>query len=175
MWTSKSFSKGFFFLMWLDVNRFFRPTSTSYCEEMEQTSKQLHLSWSSLCCRHATRCRGSWTAQTRVVLHMLVHMFNLLHLMQNCREQKNAGSTKNIGCSKRLLSQLQNSKLWRCILMLGRTSPPYLQDLRFALSCVQSCQENHEGTVRHVSKSKINVIIWPITLWNKVLLKLFCF
>ena len=34
----------------------------------------------------------------------------------------------------------------------------------FSLCCVQSCQLNHEGTVQRVSKSRINVIIWPIKL-----------
>lgn len=43
-----------------------------------------------------------------------------------------------------------------------QTSPPHLRGLRFTLSCVQSCQVNHEGTVRHVSKSRINVMIWPL-------------
>lgn len=58
---------------------------------------------------------------------------------------------------------------------LQQTSANYLYNRHFSLCCVQSCQLNHEGTVECVSKSRINVMIWPIKLWNELLHKLFCF
>lgn len=55
-----------------------------------------------------------------------------------------------------------------------KTSANQLYNPQFSFCCVQSCQLNHEGTVQCVSKSRINVMIWPIKLWNEVLHKLFC-
>lgn len=52
--------------------------------EADQTAQQLLLSWPhrpAPHAHHATCCRGSWTTQTKVILHMLVHMFALLYLM----------------------------------------------------------------------------------------------
>lgn len=97
---------------------------------------------------------------------MLVHMFTLLHLMQKRGEQKNARGRKHIDRSKRSLITTTEIQIMMTQLHVWeeRTSRPHLRGLRFALSCEQSCQVNHEGTVRHVSKSRINVIIWPITL-----------
>lgn len=109
-----------FILVW-PTNRLSRQTSTSSSEEAEQTSKQLLHSWPSPRSHHAMRRRGSWTARTKVVSHMLVHMFTLLHLMQKCGEQVNARGRKNIDRSKRSPSQPWKSKLWRCSLMFGKS------------------------------------------------------
>lgn len=60
-----------------------------------------------------------------------------------------------------------NTNCWKKrqpLVSVDKTSANHLHNPHFSLCCVQSCQLNHEETVQCVSKSRINVMIWPIKL-----------
>lgn len=124
---------------------------------------------------HATCCRGSWTAQTKVIPPRLVHMFTLLYLMHSHDGQDTSANRESWDVRSLPLKPCGvKKKSANCEAADGQDEWKAIStNQHFSLCCVQSCQVNREGTVECVSKSRINVIIWPIKLWNEVLHKLF--
>lgn len=152
VWTSK----GFFFWCdpWTDCPiKIFISSS----EKAEQTSKQLLLSWPSQCSHHATCCRGSWTVQTKVISHMLIHMFTLLHLMHTLTQEHEIRTHVeirthmggNILTVANVLDQKTEIQIMKILLRIeeDKTNLCHSWGPYFAVICVLSCQVNHEGTV----------------------------
>lgn len=160
-------------------------------EEADKTAKQLLLSWPdplhTAIMQHAAGAAGQnrlRSYSTRVYICTFYHTLICVQKPGHKHKLRSDWCTRQhykciflilrAGCNRmtRHVAEDRQPHIWK-----DKASTNHLHIPHFfsSLCCVQSCQLNHEGTVQRVSKSRINVIIWPIKLWNEVLHKLFCF